>query len=278
MPGRTRSATNPPGVDRRMSEAVEPSGGKRKQTQDHISPEAIVVTVTLIPEAGSSPSASTGIRHPDRPGMSLGVGQAHTSSTPVRLRRPPASEPPYDLASPGGSTPARRTATAIDPRPAHGSANVPSPTPGVARADVAAGRCRRGRCREGRCREGRCRSDRRRRGRHGSDRPSAAGGPKRTALCPHLPGGSQRLPPRQSPAHSRRTGRVQHGRQPVEPAAQRSRPLHPVARCCGDGNASQQSRRPATRDPTQRWPDGRCVLADDRRRRPIWRASVNRAT
>lgn len=97
------------------------------------------MTVTLIAEAGSGPTPSTGIRYPDRMAISLGIGNA--SSTPVRLRRPPASEPPYDPGSPGVSTPARRTATAFGPRPAHGCATGPVPAvamAGIAATDIAA--------------------------------------------------------------------------------------------------------------------------------------------
>ena len=211
------------------------------------------MTVTLIAEAGPVPFAPTVPRHPDRSGLS----RADTSPLPVRLRRPPASEPPYDPAFAGMATPARRTAPSDGLRTAHSPANGDAPIP------------RQGRngCRWRRCRSDRCRSGGRR----------AAGGRERTALCPDLPRGPQRLPPCQSLAHSRRTGRVQHGDQPVEPAAQRSRSLYAGTRSSngGDGSASQSSRGPIDRDPTQRENGDRHVLADGGRGCPILRARVN---
>jgi len=95
------------------------------------------VTVTLIAEAGPGPSAPTGIRHPDRLSTGSGMATAHTSTVPVRLRRPPASEPPYDPAFAGVSLPARRTAPPDGLRPAHGSAIAPAPVPGVAASGIA---------------------------------------------------------------------------------------------------------------------------------------------
>ena len=90
------------------------------------------MTVTLIAEAGPGPSAPTGIRHPDRLSAGSGPAMAGTSTMPVRLRRPPASEPPYDPAFSGMSLPARRTAPPGGLRPSHGSATAPVPVPGVA--------------------------------------------------------------------------------------------------------------------------------------------------
>ncbi len=95
------------------------------------------MTVTLIAEAGPDPSAPSGIRHPDRLSTGSGMTRAHTSTMPVRLRRPPASEPPYDPAFSGLSVPARRTAPPDGLRSPHGSANAPAPVPGVAVAGVA---------------------------------------------------------------------------------------------------------------------------------------------
>lgn len=95
------------------------------------------MTVTLIAEAGPGPSAPTGIRHPDRLSTGSGMARAQTSTMPVRLRRPPASEPPYDPAFSGVSVPARQTAPPDGPRAAPGSTNAPAPVPGVAGPDVA---------------------------------------------------------------------------------------------------------------------------------------------
>ena len=175
-----------------MSEAVEPSEGKRKQTQDHMGASEGSSRDRDAHRRSRSRSNPhrLAIRRPDRPVMT----KADAAAMPVRLRRPPASEPPYDPAFSGPSAPARRTAAPVGVRPERDPA-------------TAAGACSRGR-------PGRRRS---------------AGGRERTALRPHLPGGPQRLPPRQSPAHPRRTGRVQHGGEPTEPAAQRSRPLRPGA-------------------------------------------------
>ena len=95
------------------------------------------MTVTLIAEAGPVPSAPIDIRHPDRSSMGSGLGRAHTSTIPVRLRRPPASEPPYDPTFSGASLPARLAVQPDDLRPAHSSANPPPPVPGIARASFA---------------------------------------------------------------------------------------------------------------------------------------------
>ena len=95
------------------------------------------MTVTLIAEAGPGPSAPTGIRHPDQSSTGSGLGAAHTSTMPVRLRRPPASEPPYDPTFSGVSQPARRSIRPDGLRPAHGSATTPTPAPGIAGASVA---------------------------------------------------------------------------------------------------------------------------------------------
>jgi Family of unknown function (DUF6459) len=95
------------------------------------------VTVTLIAEAGPGTSAPTGTRHPDRSSTGSDLGRAHTSTMPVRLRRPPASEPPYDPTFSGVSLPARRTIRPEGLGPAHGSANPPAAVPGIAGASVA---------------------------------------------------------------------------------------------------------------------------------------------
>jgi Family of unknown function (DUF6459) len=95
------------------------------------------VTVTLIAEVGPGPSAPTGTRHPDRSSTGSGLGGAYTSTMPVRLRRPPASEPPYDPTFSGVSLPARRTIRPDGFGPAHGSANPPAAVPGITGAGVA---------------------------------------------------------------------------------------------------------------------------------------------
>ena len=94
------------------------------------------MTVTLIAEAGPGPSAPTGIRHPDRSNAGSVMARAHTSTMPVRLRRPPASEPPFDPAFSGVSLPARQTAPPDGRRPAHGPANASAPVPEVPVAGV----------------------------------------------------------------------------------------------------------------------------------------------
>lgn len=58
------------------------------------------MTVTLIAADGVDQSASAGAR---QLGRSL-AGKAHAVITPVRLRRPPASEPPYDAVFADGPT------------------------------------------------------------------------------------------------------------------------------------------------------------------------------
>ena len=98
---------------------------------------AVVVTVTLIAEAGPGPAAPTGIRHPDRLSVSSDLGRAGTATMPVRLRRPPAASRRTTRISPvcgwplGG--PPRRTpfTPRIVPR------TSPAPVPGVAVAGIA---------------------------------------------------------------------------------------------------------------------------------------------
>ena len=90
------------------------------------------MTVTLIAEAEADQSATTGIRHPDRPVTT----KADAAAMPVRLRRPPASEPPYDPAFSGPSAPARRTAQPIGVQPERDTATAPAGAPEAAPGGV----------------------------------------------------------------------------------------------------------------------------------------------
>jgi Family of unknown function (DUF6459) len=94
------------------------------------------VTVTLIAEDGVDQSAPVEARRQD--GSS--PGKAHAVMTPIRLRRPPASEPPFDAAfadAPTSSQPAARPSAArLTPDLVGPPARVPAVTASTAGTGV----------------------------------------------------------------------------------------------------------------------------------------------
>jgi Family of unknown function (DUF6459) len=85
------------------------------------------VTVTLIAEDGVDQSAMTGAGSLDR----SRAGQAHAVMTPIRLRRPPASEPPFDPAFADGPSPSHQAARPSGTRLAPDVVGCPPLVPAV---------------------------------------------------------------------------------------------------------------------------------------------------